>query len=255
MSLRRTQYSVTRGTGRYGLTSEIDITWEPRIVIANAPVVVLLHGLLGSADSFQDSADQATYPKLLLMGPLMASYGCKVIAIDGGSRAAPSGPDNTFTHWGNPSHTARLETLRTNLGVAKLSFIGVSMGNYAALQYAVNHLANIGALVGYSGACDIVAFYNSNGQPGYLSDAWGVGGGASLPAAADIVNHVNLVGIPWLNYHCNDDATIPVATATAMATHIGSSARLTTFTTGGHAGTIQQADFEQVVSWLWDYGS
>jgi pimeloyl-ACP methyl ester carboxylesterase len=468
VSLRRTQFTVTKATGRYGLTNEIDITWEPRIPVPNAPIVVLLHGVLGTADYFQDVASQASLPKLLLMGPLLASYGSKVIAIDGGSRTAPQGPDNALLHCGNPSHTARIETLRTSLGASKLSFVGISMGNYAALQYVVNHPTNIGALVSYSGVCDLPAFYDAgvtnglslpgtngsyastpdnaalditgdidlraeitatdwtpsanrsivskyvttgnqrsyrlrilttgrlelvwttngstqgvaastvnptvtdggrlavratldvdngasgrtttfytastiagpwtqlgtpvttagitsifsgtaplevgsvatgiepfqgsiykvevrngingtvvanpdfsaenpgttsfsdatgktwtlngsaaivSGRPTYISDAWSVANGADLPAAADIANHANLVGIPWMGFHDTDDSVVAVATAQAMAAHIGSSARLTIFPTGDHVGTIQQADFEDVVSWIWDYGS
>ena len=255
MSLRRTQFLVSKGTGRYGLTGEIDVTYEPRMPVANAPVVIFLHGLLGTCDTYQDVGEQAVHPKLLLMGPLMASYGCRVIGIDGGPRGAPSGPNNPLTHCGNPSHTARIETVRTSLGVSKLSFVGISMGNYAALQYAVNQPTRIGALVGYSGLCDLVAFYNANGNPGYLADAWSVTAPAALPAAANITAHANLVGIPWMDYQCDDDATVPLATAQAMAAHIGSSARLTRFATGGHAGTLQQGEWEDVVSWIWDYGS
>lgn len=254
MSLRRTQFSVTRATGRYGLSGEIDITWEPRQPVSDAPTILLLHGLLVTADYFQAVASQATLPKLLLMGPLLASYGCRVIAIDGGPRSAPQGPDNPLLNCGNPSHTARIETVRTSLGVTKLSFLGISMGNYGALQYAVNHPANTGALAGYSGVCDLVAFYNANGRPSYISDAWSVAGGADLPAAADITANANLVGVPWLAFHDDNDSTVSIATAQAMAAHIGSSARLTTFPSGGHEGTIQNADFEDVISWIWDYG-
>ncbi len=223
------------------------------MTVSGAPTVLLLHGLLGTADFFMDVANQASYPKLLLMGPLMASYGCRVIAIDGGLRSGGTPPNVAVTHFGNPSHTARLETVRTNLGLSKLSFLGASMGAYASLQYAVNHPSNTGAVVGYSSLIDLVAYYNANGNPGFVSEAWGITAPNPLPAAADITSHANLVGIPWLAYHCQDDTTTPYATATAMAAHIGSSARLVSFATGDHAGTLQQADFEEVVSWIWDY--
>lgn len=251
MSLRRTQYTVSKATGRYGLTGEVDITWEPRMSIPNAPVVIILHGLLGTADYFMDY--QASYPKLMLMGPLLASYGFKAIALDGGLRSGGTAPNNALTHFGNPSHTARIETVRTSLGVSKLSFLGVSMGGFAAFQYAVNHPTNTGALVAYSGISDVVAFYNDNGQPAYLADAWGVTSPNPLPPGADVTSDANLVGMPWLAFHCQDDATVPYSTVTAMASHIGSSARLVSFAAGGHEGTLQQADFEEVVSWIWDF--
>lgn len=256
MSLRRTQFNSSRGTGRYGLTGEIDVTWEPSTPVSGAPTVILLHGLLGTSEYFLDislGSHYTDYPKLLMMGPLLASYGCRAIAIDGGLRSGGAAPDSAFTHFGNPSHTARLETLRTSIGVSRLSFIGISMGGYSALQYAVNHPSTTGAIVGYSAVTDAVEFYNDNSNPAYMAEAWGVTSPDPLPGAADITSHANLVGIPWLAYHCQDDASVSYSSAQSMVSHIGSSARLVDFPTGDHAGTLQQADFEEVVSWIWDY--
>lgn len=252
MSLRRTQYSVSRATGRYGLTGELDITWQPRIATPGAPTVVLLHGLLGTLDFFQDTDYLSSHPKLLQIGPMLASYGMRVIAINGGPTGG-AGPNNPLSSWGNPAHTARLETVRTNLSAPKISLLGVSMGGYAALQYAVNHPGTTGALVDYSGVSDIVEYYNDNGRPDYVSEAWGVASGADLPPAADITTNATLVGMPWLAFHDDDDSVAPVAAAQAMADHIGSSARLIRFPTGGHDGTLSNADLEEVVSWIWDY--
>lgn len=252
MSLRRIQYSVSRGIGRYGLTGEPDVTFEPRLTIPNSPVVLLLHGLLGSCDFFQDNSWIPTHPNVLKLAPQIASYGLKVIAINGGP-AGGTGANNPFTHWGNPSHTARLETVRSTLGVSQVCLIGISMGNYAALQYAVNHPSNTAAIVALSGCSDIVAFYEANGKPTHMSDPWGVASGADLPAAADIKTHANLVGKRWLAFHCQDDATVPYATATAMASHIGSTANLVSYATGDHAGTFDQCDMELIASWIWDY--
>jgi pimeloyl-ACP methyl ester carboxylesterase len=252
VSQRRTQYSMTRGTGRYGLTGEIDVTWEPRIAVSNAPTIILLHGFLGYCDYFLTY--QSSYPKLSAIAPLLASYGFRVIAIDGGIRSDSNGPENNATsHWGNPSHTARIETVRTNLGLSTICLVGASMGNYAALQYTVNHPTRVSAIVSYSGLADMVAFYDAQGNPSYISDAWGVTAPNPLPGAADITSHANLVGKRWLAFHDEDDTLIPLSTAQAMTTHIGSTARLVTFPTGEHVGTMQNADIEDAVSWLWDY--
>lgn len=167
--MTRVAYAAPSNSGRSAITSEQGIAEVngTRLVYEAAgagPPVVLLHGF---------TLDRRMWDEQM---PAFAARH-RVVRYDlrGFGASAPFVPDEPYTHADD------LRALMTHLGIGRAAVVGLSMGGWAALEFALTYPESVSALVlvdsalrGYpwspSGAATIDAIYRL-GREGRLDEA------------------------------------------------------------------------------------
>lgn len=151
-----------------------------------------------------------------------------------GNAAAMTDITNAITYMG-----AQLGTPTT-----KAHLIGISMGAYTGLRYAITNPTKVASFTGIIPLCDLDYIYQNNvaGLRAQIGTAWGVTYPAALPAGAIISSTAAALAgnIPSRLYYSTVDALIPTAQVTTMGTTIDAEAVVAVDNTHGHTeGSVQ----------------
>lgn len=229
-------YSVSTRVGNVR-SGETDSLFTP---IKKRPAgkygVVLLHGS-GAPQQYTAVQSWAS----VALAARIASAGIPCVSATMSGQAF--GNDNAMT-----DITSAIDYMGAQLGTptSKVHLIGISMGAYTGLRYAVNNTAKVASFTGIIPLCDLNYIYQNNiaGLRPQIETAWGVTYPAALPSGAIISSSAAALNgaVPSQLFYSTADALIPTSQVTTMGATIGANPVQAVDSTAGHnEPSIQKA--------------
>jgi hypothetical protein len=155
--------------------------------------------------------------------------------------------------WGNASAVSKVTAARSYLSATmgasstRVAFVAQSMGHLSAMNWIAASAGNKAAaafVISSMGVCDLQNIYAGGGYTASINAAYGgaYNNATQGPASNPTTNAATkYAGLNWLGFVGTSDTTAPAAQAQALATAIGSTARL--ITPGG------SHDWQTVANW------